>query len=428
MEIEKKDLALFSAMKENLKKLIGIPSVKSEPVGNAPFGESVKEALLFTLSLAEELGFHTVNYDNYIGEAVYGDGEDEMAILCHLDVVPVGKLSDWKYPPFSATEADGKIYGRGATDDKGPAIVCLYCMKALKDEGYLPGKKIKLIFGCDEESGWGCIEHYKKVAKMPDFGFSPDADFPVLYAEKGILHVKFFFDAEPGLKELKGGERVNVVCDRCVSISPLNDNFASNERVKKEGDELVSYGISAHGSMPEKGKNAILPMIELLAENGLADKRIAETLFYDCYGLKELEDETGKLTMSPDVIDLKNGKIEISVDIRYPSTVPFEKVKEKIDRIAPYEILSHQLPLFNDKNSFLVQTLLKIYNDAMGTNMQPMAIGGGTYARALKEGTAFGPEMPGEESTVHQPNEYVSVENLKLQWILYKKAIRKLSE
>ena len=171
MEIEKKDLALFSAMKENLKKLIGIPSVKSEPVGNAPFGESVKEALLFTLSLAEELGFHTVNYDNYIGEAVYGDGEDEMAILCHLDVVPVGKLSDWKYPPFSATEADGKIYGRGATDDKGPAIVCLYCMKALKDEGYLPGKKIKLIFGCDEESGWGCIEHYKKVAKMPDFGF-----------------------------------------------------------------------------------------------------------------------------------------------------------------------------------------------------------------------------------------------------------------
>lgn len=428
MEIEKKDQELFENMKNSLKELVRIPSVKGEAEEGAPFGKDVRDALAYVLSLAESLGFRTVNYDNYIGEAVYGDGKEEMAILCHIDVVPVGKLSDWRFPPFSATETEGKIFGRGTMDDKGPAIVCLYCMKALKDEGYFPAKKIKLIFGCDEESGWGCIRHYREVAELPRFGFSPDADFPVLYAEKGILHLKFFFDADPRLVSLKGGERINVVCDRCVSISPLNENFIPTDDVKKEGDELVSYGVAAHGSMPEKGKNAILPMLSLLAENGLVDHRIVETLFDDSIGLKTLEDETGKLTVSPNVIDLENGKIAVSVDIRYPATIPFRVVEEKIAQIAPYEILSHQRPLFNDKNSFLVQTLLKIYNETTGSDLQPMAIGGGTYARALQEGTAFGPEMPGEESTVHQPNEYVSLENLKLQWIMYKKAIRTLSE
>lgn len=428
MEIEKKDQELFENMKNSLKELVRIPSVKGEAEEGAPFGKDVRDALAYVLSLAESLGFRTVNYDNYIGEAVYGDGNEEMAILCHIDVVPVGKLSDWRFPPFSATETEGKIFGRGTMDDKGPAIVCLYCMKALKDEGYFPAKKIKLIFGCDEESGWGCIRHYREVAELPRFGFSPDADFPVLYAEKGILHLKFFFDADPRLVSLKGGERINVVCDRCVSISPLNENFISTDDVKKEGNELVSYGVAAHGSMPEKGKNAILPMLSLLAENGLADRRIVETLFEDSVGLKTLEDETGRLTVSPNVIGLEDGKIAVSVDIRYPATIPFRVVEEKIARIAPYEILSHQLPLFNDKNSFLVQTLLKIYNETTGSDLQPMAIGGGTYARALQEGTAFGPEMPGEESTVHQPNEYVSLENLKLQWIMYKKAIRTLSE
>ena len=140
-------------IKESLKKLIQIPSVEAKPLPNMPFGKDVADALNFTLDLAKSLGFETKNYDNYIGEVIWGEGE-EMAILTHLDVVPVGKESDWIYPPFSGEEVDGKIYGRGTMDDKGPAIVCLYCMKALKDEGFVPNKKIKLIFGCNEESGW----------------------------------------------------------------------------------------------------------------------------------------------------------------------------------------------------------------------------------------------------------------------------------
>lgn len=418
----------FENLKSSLKKLVSIDSVESKPEKDKPFGEGVYKALEFTLGLAEELGFETKNYDNYIGEAIFGDGDEEMAILCHLDVVPVGKLSDWKYPPFSATEEDGKIYGRGTMDDKGPAIVCLYCLKALKDEGFIPKKKIKLIFGCNEESGWGCIKHYKEVAKMPDFGFSPDADFPVLYAEKGILHVKFQFPLKDRLKWISGGSAINVVCDKCEAVAPYNADFARIYGIAEEDGKLVSTGKTAHGSTPDKGKNAILPMIKYLESIDAVDVKIREYLFDDILGLKQLNDDTGYLTMSPDVIAIENGKLEISVDIRYPSTLDADFLISELKKIAPYTILSHQLPLYNDKNSFLITTLLKIYNDTMGVNAEPIAIGGGTYARALKEGTAFGPEMPGEESTIHQPNEYVSIENLKLQCKMYKQAIKKLSE
>lgn len=417
----------FEDIKKSLKKLVSIDSVQGEAEEGKPFGKGVYEALRYTLGLAEELGFKTNDYDGYIGEAVFGDGEEEMAVLCHLDVVPAGKLSDWKYPPFSATEADGKIYGRGTTDDKGPAIVCLYCLKALKDEGFKPKKKIRLIFGCNEESGWKCIEHYKKVAKMPDFGFSPDADFPVLYAEKGILHVRFAFPAGNGLKSLEGGSAINVVCDRCEAIAPINAALLEKYNVKSEGGKLVTYGKSAHGSTPEKGVNAIEPMLRYLEEEGVVSG-ITRELFDDAHGLKKLCDETGNLTMSPDVASFADGKIYVSVDIRYPATLSGEVVTDILDEIGEYVVLSHQKPLFNDKNSFLITTLLDIYNSAMHTSAKPMAIGGGTYARALKEGTAFGPEMPGEDCAIHQPNEFVSIENLRLQCVMYKQAIKRLSE
>ncbi len=415
----------FEKIKESLKKLISIPSVQGEPKENMPFGEGVYNALNFTLSLAESLGFKTVNYDNYIGEAVYGDGEEEMAILCHLDVVPVGKESDWTYPPFSATEADGKIYGRGATDDKGPAIVCLYCMKALKDEGFLPKKKIKLIFGCNEESGWGCINHYNKVAKMPEFGFSPDADFPVIYAEKGIIHVKFLFD-KGGVEDIRGGEAVNMVCDKCEAVAEYFPDVAKKYGVKlSESGKLLTVGRTAHGSTPEKGVNAIEIMLNYLTETNLTDDKIKKYLFLDELSLKEISDETGKLTLSPNVIRMENDKIAVIADIRFPATKTSDEILEKLN-FAPYEILSLQKPLYNDKNSFLIRTLSEIYNEVTGENKEPIAIGGGTYARALKLGAGFGPET--EDFKIHQPNEFVSEENLKLQFTIYKKAIKKLSE
>lgn len=421
----------FENMKNDLKKLVSFPSVQEEAVDNKPFGEGVFKALEYFLSLAESFGFKTINYDNYIGEVDFGEGkteEDEIAILAHLDVVPAGDLSAWKYPPFEATEKDGKIYGRGTTDDKGPAMVCLYCMKELKDEGFVPNKKIRLILGCNEETGWKCIEHFKKVSRFPDYGFSPDGDFPVIYAEKGILHAKFTFDSlSSELKELSGGERINVVCDKCEAIAPLNPDFMKQCEVTEENGKLVTKGVSAHGSTPDKGVNAILKMVTYLEKTGVIDGRIRTYLFEDKLGLKDLKDETGNLTMSPDIISFKNGKINVSVDFRYPSLLDGDKLIEALKVIAPVEVLSHQKPLFNDKNGFLVTTLLKIYNEETGENEKPLAIGGGTYARALKYGAAFGPEK-GEDCHIHQPNEFVTIENLKLQYKIYKRAIKELSK
>ena len=412
----------FEDLKENLKKLVSIRSVKGATLKDAPFGAGVNDALSFTLSLAEKLGFETKNYDGYIGEVIFGEGE-EFAILCHLDVVPEGKLSDWKYPPFSATEEDGKIYGRGTTDDKGPAIVCLYALKALKDEGFLPKRKIKLILGCDEESGWGCIDHYKKVAKMPDEGFSPDADFPVIYAEKGILHLKFLFENDKDIKYIKGGTATNMVADRCEADAPFIEKTAEKFGVKKEGEYLVALGKSAHGSTPEKGINAIEKLIRYLEEAGVLSDKIRRFLFEDELKLKELKDETGNLSLSPNKIATEDGKIAVTVDIRYPATMKKEEITEKLSEIGEYEILSHQPPLYNDKDGFLIKTLLRIYNEETGENASPIAIGGGTYARALKCGVAFGPETD-EDFSIHQPNEFVSLKNLEMQFKIYKKAIR----
>ena len=418
----------FEEMKNSLKTLVSIPSVESEALPNMPFGKGVFDALDYFLSLADSFGFKTINYDNYIGEVDFGDGKEEIAILCHLDVVPAGDLTKWTYPPFSATEANGKIYGRGTTDDKGPAMVCLYCMKELKDEGYVPNKKIRLILGCNEESGWKCIEHFNKVASFPDYGFSPDADFPVIYAEKGILHAEFCFKAlSSELKDVKGGERINVVCDKCEAIAPLNEFFMKQCGVKEENGKVVATGVSAHGSTPEKGENAIGKMVSYLEATGMIDGRIGDYLFKDKMGLKELKDETGNLTMSPDLIRKEGDRIFVSVDFRYPSLLDGEKLIEALKLIAPVRILSHQKPLFNDKNGFLVTTLLNVYNEATGENAKPLAIGGGTYARALKYGTAFGPEIAGEDCHIHEPDEFVSINNLGLQFKVYKKAIKALS-
>ena len=179
-----------------LQKLIKIKSVEGEKRDGMPFGEGPSLALNEFLAEANRLGFKTVNYDNYIGEVVFGDGDDEsgLSILAHLDVVPEGDLSAWSYPPYDLS-FDGKyLYGRGVIDDKGPAVICLYALNALKNEGFKPNRKIKLIVGTNEESGWGCIEHYKKVAKFSCEGFTPDGEFPVIYAEKGICHIKYNFN------------------------------------------------------------------------------------------------------------------------------------------------------------------------------------------------------------------------------------------
>ncbi len=389
-----------------------------------PFGEGAADCLAHFLSLAESLGFQTRNYDNYVGEVLFGEGEEEFAILAHLDVVPAG--SGWTKPPFGGTVENGRIWGRGAMDDKGPAIASLFAMKKLKDEGFKPKKKIKLIVGLNEECGWKCIEHYNKVAHMPETGFSPDANFPVIYAEKGILHVRADFAIENApFTFFAGGERVNMVCDYCeaVPLAPVDSEKLKALSLTYENGKIVSRGKSAHGSTPEEGKNAILPLLEYF---GL--QHVTDCLFHDVYGLKLLHDETGSLTLSPDVVKFQDGVLSCCLDIRYPATLPLSAVTEKLLKFgAEITTISHQAPLFQDKNSPLIQALKQVYDEYTGAEHEPIAIGGGTYARALKCGAAFGPEIEGEEVTIHQANEYITFARVEMMINVYSEALRKLT-
>ncbi len=445
----------YGEIVRSIKEFVAIDSVESPALPGKPFGQGVADALAYILDLAKSMGFETHNYDNYVGEVVWGEGEKTLGILCHVDVVPIGKLAAWKYPPFSATEEDGRIYGRGTMDDKAPAVICLYALKTLKDEGFIPKQKIKLILGCDEESGWKCIEHYKKVCAMPDYGFSPDGNFPVIYAEKGILHLNFTFKSNSFLSIIKGGERPNMVCDDCYALAPISRHVDIFKMTLGDGSKAVyslpvskkyarQYGLevhtdasvsakgkSAHGSTPEKGENAILPVLLYLESINAIDDEIRRVFFEDSLGLTKLHDETGYLTMCPGMIDKDQHvhSVNLTVDIRYPSTFKKEEILAYFDKVdLKYTVLSHQPPLFVDKKDPFIKTLLKVYNEVTGKEASPIAIGGGTYARALPLGVAFGPEPEDEESTVHEPNEYISLKCIKDSYEIYTKCIRELTE
>lgn len=426
----------FNDIVDSVCKAVRFDSSLKPAEGAYPFGKETADCLNFYLSLASEMGFETHNYDNYVGEVVFGEGE-ELAVLVHLDVVPAG--SGWRFPPFAAVINDElsaggvpgvKIWGRGTMDDKGPAVAVLYCLKALKDEGFVPKRKIKLIVGCNEESGWQCIEHYNKVSHLPETGFSPDADFPVIYAEKGILQLRlhFDFDRAPFLY-FQGGTAPNMVCGRCEALPrSIMASRAETWGLQTRGKKLVSVGKSAHGSTPELGVNAMLPLLGYFEERDSGIKRIIDVLFRDTCGLTELHDETGRLTMSPNMVKFRKSQMQIVVDIRYPAGIPYEEVIEAVNRIGvPYETLHFQAPLYHGKDSALVRTLSEVFEECTGQKAEPIAIGGGTYARALKNGVGFGPEFPGDEPVAHQPDEYILVERVGKLIEIYKKALERLT-
>lgn len=411
---------------KTIQELIRIDSTNQPAEEGMPFGKGAARALQAFLSCAAAMGFETRNYDNYVGEVLFGEGEP-FAILAHLDVVPAG--SGWTHAPFGGEIENGKLYGRGAMDDKGPAVVCLYALKALKDEGFQPRKTIKLIVGCNEECGWGCIDHYKQCAEMPKVGFTPDADFPVIYAEKGILHVKFYFPVENApFTALYGGKGVNMVCDEAFAQCDETEG-AERYSLRVEDGLLVSRGVSAHGSMPEKGKNALEPLFAYFARTNEDMRRAHEILFEDIFGLKNFADETGRLTMSPDIANYGDGILSVCVDIRYPATLPLQAVLDVLNKTGVrYEEIHHQSALFNPKDSFLIQTLQRVYNEATGERAEPIAIGGGTYARALECGAGFGPQLCGEPVTIHQKDEYISIPHVKFLLNLYRRAVEELTK
>lgn len=403
-------------MLEALKELVAIPSVTGT--------EQTKKALIKALEICRGFGFRTKNLKDMAGYAEIGEGRDMIGILCHLDVVPAGE--GWVHPPFGCQVEDGRIYGRGVIDDKGPAVAVMYAMKDLLEEGKPLGKRIRLIFGTMEEDGeWHDMNYYKEHEELPSYGFTPDADFPGIYGEKGIAQFKLSGPlAGSGFREVKGGMAPNMVPDQA-------------EAVLENGETICTSGKAAHGSLPHLGKNAISALMDIAAGKGakLADFYMNK-IGYDWDGVKAgcgFHDEpSGGTTFNVGKIITSGDRIELYIDIRYPVTVSVQDVTEALtasmkefDLTA--ELISHDPPVYMDKSGPIITRLMEAYQELTGDReSEPELVGGGTYARAMDNIVAFGPLFPGREMTEHQRDEYIVAEDLEKARRIYKLALEKL--
>lgn len=459
---EKIDVLKDELIKDT-QEILRIRSLEEKAMPGKPFGEGVNEALLKALSIAEKLGFNTVNLDGYIGYAEYGQGEDYVAVLGHLDVVPEG--DGWKYPPYAAEIHDNKIYARGAIDDKGPIMAALYGLKAIKDAEIPLSKRVRIIFGTNEETGCGEMEYYNSREKAPLFGFTPDAEFPIIYAEKGITifdlvcPIKTASQRNMTIAYIKGGQRPNMVPDYCEAkvitddpanvISYLSEfKFDREYNIKYEREEdgvvLKSYGVSAHGSTPELGKNAIMQLLEFLGTLPLEGSDIGDFIAFAnkyigletdgrSFGIYMEDEASGKLSFNVGNISFSNeGEISLSLNVRYPVTFTLDELNSGLEmRLKNTQMqirnFEHQGPLYYPKDNPLIEKLQKVYKEETGLEPELLAIGGGTYAKEMKNIVAFGPAFPGSPDLAHQANEYIDIEDLIKCAKIYGAAIYELS-
>lgn len=416
---------------KTLAELVAFPSVKGAPEEGAPYGRANREILDFMLKRGEEMGFKTGDVDHRCGYLEFGEGEKMVAAVCHLDVVPVGE--DWTSPPFTLSEREGKLYGRGTADDKGPLVACLYALKALLDEGYQPPCRLRLIFGTDEECGSSCLRHYARVAEIPVAGFTADADFPAIYAEKG--HISAFYTRRTGNSKIlraQGGAALNMVPDE-AHITYLDS----------EGEqlELEVTGRAAHASTPWNGQNAIAKALARLRNDlGLVDEPLLE-LWQDVFGFDwdgqgagiAFSDETGPLTLNLALLSADDQEQRIGFDIRYPVSQDRDALRQRLEQLGAqygFELTDFKdsEPLNLGKNSAPVRALMDVYNHHCGTEAEALAIGGGTYARALPNILAYGMLFPGVVDCFHQKDEFVEKIKLFAATLIYKDALRALAE
>lgn len=462
-EVEKRKDELI----KDAQNLLHIRSLLDEENGteDAPLGEGVKEALDFMLNLGDKDGFLSKNVGNLAGHLEFGEGKELLGILCHVDVVPEG--DGWSSEPFAAEIRDGKIFARGALDDKGPTMAAYYAMKIVKELGLPLNKRVRMIIGTDEESNWRCVKHYFEHEEMPTLGFAPDADFPIINAEKGISDfdmvqknlVEDETDTKVKVLNFVSGKRYNMVPDYAEAAihvyGTVEEVIESFTNFMKQCELECSYhvengelflkvkGVSAHGMEPKNGKNAGLFLAEFLSKlnintNGAHYFQFVSRYFFDDsrgvnLGVAYSDDISGELTINPGKLSYtKKSGGRIGMTCRYPVTNKMENTKAKLEELLKtegftIENFSDSKPHHVDEKEFLIQTLKKVYEEQTGEKAELLSIGGGTYARSLKSGVAFGPLFPGRPDIAHQKDEYIYIEDLLKATAIYAQAIYELA-
>ena len=431
---------------KSLKEFVSINSVYDDISKDKdnPFGLGVSKALQYIANLAEKDGFEVHNYDNMIVEILYGEGKNNLTIMAHADVVPAG--SGWDHEPFDVTEKKGVLFGRGVADDKGPLLATYYAMKALRDNNLLGGYRIRFLVGGNEESGSLCVEHYFKDLKkeQPTLGFSPDSDFPLIFAEKGIINFETKAKLKiPGLISIKGGTASNAVIEKCEVkvdidydfITYITNHFSRREAILETKDDVTKItfvGAAAHGAMPELGKNAGILALTTLAKYYKDPTLQALVKLYtpldgSGYNCAAKSKEMGHNSSNVGIINYEGDELTLITNFRYVETCD---KKDLINRFKEangdfkVKVVGESPLLFYPRDSVLVSTLLKSYQDETGDlKSKPLAIGGGTYAKEADNSVAFGMQFPGWESNMHSPGESVKKEDLFKGMAVYARAI-----
>lgn len=433
----------------DLQELVRIPSVQGDAQPGKPFGPEPYRALELMLDKAQALGLTTKNVDGYAGHAEYGSGDEIVGVLVHLDVVPAG--DGWTKPPFEGVIEDGKLFGRGASDDKGPAVAALYCLRAVADVLPNPKRRIRVIFGTNEESGFGGVTHYFTKEPLPVYGFSPDAGYPIINREKGIFD--FTFHKERGgsergvIREIQGGDALNKVPAECRALldgSRLPEDALGRLKqvaadavyprvtVEPDGDavRVVAHGESAHGASPQSGVNAVAHLVDfLLRVQDVVTDPLTEELAQlqrwmgfatrgEGFGVGCMDEESGELTLNWAKLSVTSGAIDVGINVRYPVTRNGEEVlavlrsRTEAAGYAP-KVGNHLAPLFVPEDSRLIQVLKSVYESETGEEAKLNSMGGGTYARSLKgNGVAFGAGFPGTNTRAHRPDEFIVLDEL----------------
>lgn len=418
---------------EFLSNLISIPSVGGSPSADCPYGAESRRALGFFLDEAKNQGFKTGIIDDKVGYVEFGKGKKMIGLVCHLDVVPAG--SGWTTEPFKLTVKDDCFYGRGIIDDKGPACMSYFAMKELKDNGFEPNCRIRLILGSDEERTCDCVETYALKGEIPDFAITPDAEYPVIFAEKGILHIKIHGNGNSNI-EAKAGNAANMVPNEATLVY--------------DGITVNGIGKTAHASRPELGINAILDLISKTEETIISNSNILSFIKKEVAGKSyieytgcQIDDISGTITANPAILTINDETEELTIDIRYPISANKDDIIGFFSqRAANYGLsvseISHMAPLYKDPDTKEINLLTDIWSNNIdlfdgfreeyrNEYVLPLAIGGGTYARHLPNTIAFGIQIPWMEDQCHQADEHISINDFEVNKKVLTEAIKALS-